>query len=114
MLRRIFEFRPRSNLAQFDLRQVRRGAGVEIEHAPQSSDDGKQSAQPRQANGGDEAIASAFVRDLETADGAVDRDRAAIAAVRNQFRAGNRPLGEEGENRIPIIGRAIAEPQRHQ
>ena len=88
-----------------------RRIGAEIEHAAHALDDDEQEARIGKADVQAERRAGVEARDFDRTAAAVDRNRAPIARLGDRFDAGRRARAEKRQHGVPVVRRAIGEPE---
>ena len=86
---------------------------AQIEQAAHAADDCGQRLHARKTNGDAQALPLRQMRDLDASGKSIHPDGAQITSVLDHFDAGYRARPQEAEHGIPVIGRTIAQPQRH-
>ena len=87
------------------------GVGVEVEETPQARDDGGERRNPGNADGCGEMVAPGDGAHLDDAGNAVELDAAPVMPGADRFDPRDRPRREEGDERIPVVGRREGELQ---
>jgi hypothetical protein len=85
---------------------------TKIEHSAHAADDGGQETDLRKSDPHAEAMALRQMRNLDGSHKVANLNRSQVAAVPDNFNAGDRTRSQVGEHGIPIIGWTIPEQER--